>query len=140
MSEKLSNFYKNSQEEEKLLNTKMDKADFLAYTGKVEEGLKIYQKILANKASFYLILLRLANFYLNNDMIDKSVSTLKKIIYSEREIDDNIFADAISDLVYLIDEFGLEEDSENYRKLAEEKGIIIFEELEVLISPEKVEN
>jgi len=137
-SRRLESFYKSRGESELLLVTKLDRADYLASTGKVDDGLSIYNNIINENPDAHIALLRLAYFYMDADMIDNGVKTYKKIINMKEKVDIEILADAIVDLLDIIEEYNLTgEDREEYMKIAREMNIEIYEEPEVLVVGKK---
>ncbi len=138
-SRRLENFYKSRGENELLLITKLDRADYLATTGKIDDGLSIYNNSINENPDSHIALLRLAYFYMNVDMIDNGVKTYKKIINMKEKVDIEILADAIVDLLDIIEEYNLTgEDREEYMKIAQEMNIEIYEDPEVLVEGKKV--
>ncbi|MEQ8190841.1 MAG: hypothetical protein ABRQ39_22930 [Candidatus Eremiobacterota bacterium] len=137
-SRRLESFYKSRGESELLLVTKLDRADYLASTGKVDDGLSIYNNIINENPDAHIALIRLAYFYMDADMIDNGVKTYKKIINMKEKVDIEILADAIVDLLDIIEEYNLTgEDREEYMKIAREMNIEIYEEPEVLVVGKK---
>ena len=133
-SERLESFYKKKDEKELIKMTLIDRADFLGFTGKTEEGLELYQTLLNESPDFYAGELRLANFYLDNNMLDKAVKTYKELIGKSDIIDEDTLADALLEFIYIIEDYGLEgEEADRYRNIAEQNGIYLCEEPEVLV-------
>ncbi len=140
-SRRLESFYKSRGENELLLITKLDRADYLATTGKIEDSLSIYNNIIHEHPDFHTALLRLAYFYMDADMIDNGIKTYKKIINMKEKVDIEILADAIVDLLDIVEEYNLTgEDREEYMKIAREMNIEIYEEPEVLVMGKKVKS
>jgi hypothetical protein len=76
---------------------------------------------------------------MNVDMIDNGVKTYKKNINMKEKVDIEILADAIVDLMDIIEEYNLTgEDREEYMKIAQEMNIEIYEDPEVLVEGKNV--
>jgi len=136
-SQRLENFYKRREDDDLILKMKMDRADFLGFTGKTEEGLEIYNSILSENPELHQARLNLAVFYLNNNMLEKSVETYKNIIEKYKNVDEDTLADAIVDLINIIEEFALEgENVDYYKNIAEERNIHLCDEPEVVVKVE----
>jgi len=133
-SKKLETYYKNKKEIELLLITRIDRADYLLTIEKTDEALDIYNNIIKEYPDFHTGLLRLANFYLNADMLAEGVKIYKKIISMKEDIDIEILAEALIAMIDLIDEYNLEgENKGNYIKIAKEMDISITDEPEVIL-------
>ncbi len=101
--------------------------------------MSIYNNSINENPDSLIALLRLAYFYMNVDMIDNGVKTYKKNINMKEKVDIEILADAIVDLMDIIEEYNLTgEDREEYMKIAQEMNIEIYEDPEVLVEGKNV--